>query len=501
MKAAPGRRLPLSHCIRGMEILMNKEKLDEFQPVFEPRSIAVVGATAKPKAGNRFLKTIINCGYEGKLYPVNPDYNEILGLKAYPNLASIPEPVDYVIVSIPKPFVLKLMDDCAVKGVKVVHIFAAGFAETGKEEDKKLEEELARKATEGGFRIIGPNCMGIYNAVNKGGAYGIGEVALREVGPIAFVSQSGGHAAALIDDLLARGLGFTQVVSFGNGCDLKATDFLEYFAVDPKTEIIGAYFEGIKNGQYFLEVAGEISRIKPLLIWKGGKTETGALAAASHTGSLAGAHAVWTAAIKQIGAIMVDNLEEMVDTIMTLQYLPYFKGNRVAIIGGIYRGGGGFSVSAADACVSFGLEVPELTDTTQNQIEKLVPPAGAILRNPIDIGARGPEGRLQKIIELVSADPNVDLVIVDPTFLTSGLSSMKNTLTQTVLELSADLVKIRETHEKPIVNIFSKHLDPDMQGEMMRNYSQARIPIYPTMERAAKAIVNASRYWHNREVI
>ena len=480
---------------------MNMGKLQEFEPIFNPISIAIVGASAKTKAGNMFLKALLDFGFKGKIYPVNPDEDYILGLKAYPNLVSIPEPVDYVIVSIPKHLVLDSMDDCAAKGVKVAHIFAAGFAETGKEEDRQLEMEVARKASEGGFRVIGPNCMGVYNAVNHGGAYGIGEVALREAGSVAFVSQSGGHAAALIDDMLNRGLGFTQVVSFGNGCDLNAADFLEYFAVDPKTKIIGTYLEGSNNCQHLLKVATEISKVKPLIVWKGGKTEAGAQAAASHTGSLAGTHAIWTAAVKQAGAIKVDNLEELVDTIVSLHHLPRFKGNRVAIIGGIHRGGGGFSVSATDACVSLGLNVPQLTEKTRSQLSTLTPPVGAILRNPIDIGTRGPEGRLTKIIELASSDPNIDLTIVEITFLTSRQSPIKTRLTKAAIDLSNDLASIREKKKKPIVAIFSKHLDPADQAEMIRKYAAVKIPIYPTLERAAKAIANTSQYWQGREVL
>ena len=480
---------------------MYDNKIKEFEPVVDPKSIAVVGASTKPNAGRRFLNTMIECGYRGKLYAVNPQHDEILGIKSYPNLASIPDPVDYVIISIPASLVLGALDDCAQKGVKVVHIFSAGFAETGTEEGRQLEKQIKQKASDSGFRVIGPNCMGIYNASNRGGAYGIGEVALREVGPIGFVSQSGGHAAALIDDLLSRGLGFTQVVSFGNGCDLNALDFLEYFAADPATKIIGAYFEGIDDGQRFMTLAQEIARIKPLLIWKGGKTSAGAEAAASHTGSLSGSYQVWTSAIEQIGAIRIENLHEMVDTIMGLNHMPRFTGNRVAIIGGVYRGGGGFSVSATDACVSLGLEVPEITVETRNKLKRYVPPIGAILRNPIDIGTKGPEGRLQKIIEIICDDPNIDLVIVDPTFLTSGISEMKTRIAKEVVKLSDQLAEIMEHKKKPIINIFSKHLDPDMQGQLMRRHCDALIPIYPTLERAAKAIGKVSRYWKKREMV
>lgn len=479
---------------------MGDDVIKRFQPVMYPKSIAVVGATEKPKAGKRFLETMMKCGYDGTLYPVNPEYNQILGLKCYPNVASIPDPVDYVIISIPYALVLDVLDDCAVNKAKIVHIFSAGFAEAGTDEGRALEEKLKDKAKEGGFRIIGPNCMGLYNAANKGGAYGIGEVALREVGPVGFISQSGGHAAALIDELLARGVGFTQVVSFGNGCDLKAVDFLEYFKDDPKTNIIGAYFEGIEDGPGFMQLAEATTQNKPLLVWKGGKTGAGAETAASHTGSLAGSYDIWTAAIKQMGAIKVESLEEMADTIIGLHYLPGFTGNRVAIIGGVYRGGGGFSVSASDACVSAGLDVPEITDDTRRKLKDYVTPAGAILRNPIDIGPRGPDGRLKKIIEIVCKDPNVDLVIADPTFLTSGLAEAKSRLVNSVVDLADTLADIKKRTKKPIVNIFSKHLDPDMQGELMRSHAEAQIPVYPTLERAASAIYNVGQYFKNREI-
>jgi acyl-CoA synthetase (NDP forming) len=477
---------------------MSDDVLTQFQPIMYPRSIAVIGATEKPKAGRRFLETMINCEYDGTLYPVNPDYDQVLGLKCYPNLESIPKAVDYVIISIPNNLVLDALDDCARNKAKIVHVFSAGFAEAGTDEGRQLEIKLKAKAKRGGFRIIGPNCMGLYNAANKGGPYGIGEVALREAGPVGLVSQSGGHAAALIDELLARGIRFTQVVSFGNGCDLKAIDFIEYFAADPKTDIIGAYLEGIEDGLRFMKLAQEINKTKPLLVWKGGKTGAGAEAAASHTGSLAGSYDLWTAAIKQIGAIKVENLEEMADTIIGLHHLHGFTGNRVAIIGGVYRGGGGFSVSASDACVSAGLDVPEITQKIRDKIIQYTAPAGAILRNPIDIGPRGPEGRLPKIINAVCDDPNIDLVIVDLTFLTSGLSDAKSRLVNSVLELADSISDIGKRKNKPIVNIFAKHLDPDTQGVLIHGHVSAQIPVYPTLERAAKAIYNVSRYFKNR---
>ncbi len=469
---------------------MNQEKLQEFEPIFYPESIAVVGASKDEwKFGTRYLRALTTSGFEGPLYPVNPGGGEILGLKAYPNLTSIPGPVDYVIISIPAQYIPDLLDDCTRKGVRVVQMFTAGFSETGEEEGRRLEEEIVKKAQEGGFRIIGPNCIGVYTPAHHM-PYGPMEFS-GEAGSVAFISQSGGVAGNFIEEGIRRGIQFSKAVSFGNGCDLDSIDYLEYLAVDPETRIIGAYLEGARDGRRLFELVKEVSKKKPMIIWKGGRTSAGAQAAASHTGSLAGSEVIWKAALKQAGAIKVESHEELVDTILAFQQLSHFDGDRIAIIAGLYGAGGGASVASSDACLSEGLDVPPFTDETRARFKAILPAAGSIFRNPLDMGSVGGILEiLEKTIEIVLADPIIELVIIQvPVDFLAGFASAE--IFQGTIDI---LVSFRKAQNKPIVLLSPPGSAVAQRQEFERRLSDARIPTYPTFERAARAIVNLSWY-------
>ncbi|KPJ51646.1 MAG: hypothetical protein AMJ37_04460 [Dehalococcoidia bacterium DG_18] len=468
---------------------MNREKLREFEPVFYPKSIAVVGASPNPiKFGNRYLEALINAGYRGKLYPVNPSGGKISGLKAYPTVRDIPDPVEYVIVSIPAQHVLDVLDDCAAKGVKVVQFFTAGFSETGEEEGCRLEREMVKKAKEGGFRIIGPNCIGAYSPAHQM-PYGPMPM-LGEVGTVAFISQSGGHAGRIIEIGMRRGIRFSKVVSFGNGSDLDSVDYLEYLKVDPDTRIIGAYLEGMRQGRRFLQLARETSKTKPMIIWKGGNTDAGAAAAASHTGSLAISDTIWTAVLKQAGVIRVDSLEELADTLLTFQHFPPFLSENVAIVAGLAGGGGGESVSSTDACASVGLNVPPFTEETRSRLKGILPPAGSILRNPLDMGGVGGVLEiLEETMEIVVADPRIDLVIVN-----EHLYQLDMWVAKETLEAMNDIF-IRFRGMKPLVIVAAPGLASDERTALERKLSDAQVTVYPSLDRAAKAIANMNWYY------
>jgi len=469
---------------------LNREKLREFESVFYPKSIAVVGASPNPvKFGNRYLEGLINAGYKGKLYPVNPSGGEISGLKAYPTVKDIPDPVEYVIVSIPAQYVLDVLDDCGEKRVKVVQFFTAGFSETGEEEGRRLETEMVKKAKEGGFRIIGPNCIGVYSPAHLM-PYGPMPT-LGEVGTVAFISQSGGHAGRVIEIGLRRGVRFSKVVSFGNGSDLDSVDYLEYLTVDPDTRIIGAYLEGMRQGRRFLQLAKEISKTKPMIIWKGGRTEAGAEAAASHTASLAISDTIWSAVLNQAGVIRVDSLEELADTLLTFQHFPPFLGDNVAIVAGLAGGGGGESVSSTDACASVGLNVPPFTEETRSKLKPILPPAGCILRNPLDMGGVGGIlDVLEKTMDIVVSDPRIDLVIVN-----EHMDQLALWLPKETLEAMNDIF-IRFRRVKPLVIVSPPGLASDDRMELERKLSAAQVTVYPSLDRAAKAIANMN--WHYR---
>lgn len=469
---------------------MSQKKLQEFEPIFYPRSIAVVGASNDNlKFGTRYLQALIDSGFKGPLYPVNPGENEILGLRSYPKLTSILANVDYVIVSIPARFMLDLLDECATKGVKAVQIFTAGFSETGEEDGRRLEKEMAKKAKEGGFRIIGPNCIGVYSPACHM-PYGPMHF-LAEAGSVGFISHSGGVAGNLIDEGIRRGIRFSKVVSFGNGCDLDNCDYLEYLALDPKTKIIGAYLEGAKDSQRLFKLIKEISKTKPMIIWKGGRTPAGAQTAASHSASLAGSDIIWKAALKQAGAIKVESHEELVDTILAFLHLPRFEGNRVAVIAGLYGAGGGASVASSDAFTSQSMEVPPFTDETRAKLKTIIPKAGSILRNPLDMGSVGSITEiLSNTIELVLDDPLIDILVIQvPVDFLVGLASKK--IFQDTIDI---IVNFRKAQSKSIIVLSPHGSVVEERLEFERRLSDSRIAVYPTFERAARAIANVGIY-------
>jgi len=349
--------------------------LDE---VFCPRGVAVVGASPLNLS---FAELVVHSLKEAKfpaIFPVNPKYKEVLGLPCYASLTDIPGAVDHVIVNIPAESVLKLLDDCTAKRVKSVHFFTAGFRETGDAERAKLERAMLVKAKAGGFRIIGPNCVGLY--VPKSRLVNSFNSPL-DPGPIAFISQSGGHAQNLPDYGRARGLRFSKVVSYGNALDVNASELLDYFSRDPETEIIAAYIEGVKDGQRFKRVLAETAAQKPVVIYKGGRTEAGRRAAYGHTASMTSSVAIFDALCRQVKAIQVDDLEEMIDVLTALRFIrPLPRDTRAALMGA----GGGPSVLASDEMENEGLRLPLFSPAVQAELKQSFPVAGSIFINPLD---------------------------------------------------------------------------------------------------------------------
>ncbi|MDH5695913.1 MAG: CoA-binding protein [Dehalococcoidia bacterium] len=470
---------------------MNKDRLKEFEAVFNPQSIAVVGASSERKIGGLAVSHFLRAGYKGKIFPVNPKEREIMGLKAYPSLREIPEPVDYVIIMVPAAAVLEVIDDCVAKKVKVVQMFTAGFSETGEEEPTRLEREIVARARRAGIRLIGPNCVGIsvpakHIPVETTAVIG-------QPGDIAFLAQSGGHTETLADVGLSRGIRFSKLISFGNACDLNEIDFLQYLKQDAETRIIGLYLEGTTNGRQLYQLIAQISPTKPVVLLKGGRTEAGREMAMSHTGSLAGSNLIWTAAMKQAGAIEVNTLEEMADTLMALQYLPAITGNRIGIVSQLGGGAGGAGVLAADVCTSLGLELSAFTGEIKQELKSIVNAPGSILRNPLDLSLVGRDPvLLGKVLGLLASLPDIDLIMLNerPTFLLALISEAE------LHAINDVLVGFRDTNKKPLVVISPPGgIYEKQRGEVEGRLSQAGIPVYPSFERAAKAIVNVIRYW------
>ena len=358
--------------------------IEQLDRLFYPSSLAVVGASKdRSKSGGRFVATLLSSTFEGKLYPVNPGESEIMGLTSYPSIRDIPDEIDLAIVSVPARLVPRVIGDCSQKGVKFAVVHTAGFAELGGE-GKELQEEMLRLARQGSTRIIGPNCMGFYCPRAGINTVAAAPATKEEAGSVAFVGQSGWVTENVMVMGYERGLRFSKVVSIGNQSDLTIEDMLEYFANDPETRVIGFYVEGIKRGKDFLRLARDVSRKKPVVVWKVGRTEGGVRAAASHTGSMAGSGLVVDAALMQGGVAIARNLEELVDMMVGFTSPALPKGNRLGLL--VEAGGG--AVAGSDSAEALGFQLPVLSARTQQELVDtltgVIPPFSGP-RNPVDI--------------------------------------------------------------------------------------------------------------------
>lgn len=476
---------------------MNQEKFREFDAMFYPHSVAVVGVSGGgTNPGAIFFRWLLDSSFEGEVYPVNPTASEIFGVRCYPRVSAIPGPVDYVIVSVPASSILESLEDCAAKGVKTVQVFTAGFREAGIAEGYRLEEEMVKMARRGGFRLIGPNCLGIYNPAINFCSWG--NIPPVKSGPVAIIAQSGGVAFRTTNAGLAQGIRFSKVVSYGNGCDLDSTDFLEYFAADPDTKIIGLYIEGVRDGRRLLELLRQVGKTKPVLIWKGGRTEAGAEVTASHTGSLATSYSVWSALSKQVGGVQVENQNELVDTLLGFHCLGDFKGRSIGFVTGFSDGGGGDSVSATDIFSSLGFEAPPFSAATRSYLQNNLPSAGTILRNPMDAGLYADRsGVLDKLLTTLAGDPGVDLIIIQE-YLHELLGERPRELIQAMNDI---FIQLKKKQPKPVVVISAPGFPTTPEHwEIEQRLVAAQIPVYPNLERAAKAIANVSQCFNSREL-
>jgi acyl-CoA synthetase (NDP forming) len=458
--------------------------------IFYPRSIAVVGVSQNPlKIGSMWLKALMDAGFSGQIYPVNPRGGEIFGLRILRNLVEIPGPVDYVIVTIPRENVPGLLNDCVAKGVKAIHFFTAGFGELGDESARKLEGILLEKAQQGGFRIIGPNCIGIYSAEAKipyGPAGKIGKS-----GSVGFISQSGGVGEKLTELGFARGIHYNKGVSFGNGIDLDSADFLEYMGADPSISVVGMYLEGTRHGRRLFETMRAVAPVKPIVACKAGRTDVGANTAKSHTGSLSSSPAIWSAMLKQCGVVEVYDVDEMADSLLIFQHLSGWSGKNVAIVGGLIDGGGGISVTAADTCAAKGLDVPPLSADARQKLSQLLGHVGSILHNPIDVSqANGNPATIREALETIMNDMSIDMMIVQ-----EDIGILHKYLPKAMVhEISELFIELKAKYTKPIVMVLPPGLAEEERVRTEKKFSEASIPVFPSMERAAKAIANLKFY-------
>lgn len=372
--------------------------------IFNPSSIAVVGASQEEKkVGNAVLKNLIN-GYTGKIYPVNPGRTEILSLPCYPSVSAIPDRVDLAIIVIPAKAVADSLKDCAKAGVKGVVVITAGFKEVGGDGVAR-EKEIVEIVRSAGIKMVGPNCLGVMNTKNKMNASFAAE--LPPEGRVAFFSQSGALGVAIIDWAIENNFGFSKFVSFGNKADLNETDFLEYFAKDPDTDVILGYIEDVIDGKRFIEIAKEVTKIKPVILIKSGATEAGARAASSHTGALAGSDRAFTEAFRKTGIIRTSGIQELFDTAEMFISKKTPKGRKLLII----TNAGGPGIIAADTADRLGIKLDPMTRTSIDTIaEKL--PSTASLYNPVDIIGDATSERYKIVLDQAIKDNSVEGICV-----------------------------------------------------------------------------------------
>ena len=443
--------------------------------LFNSRSVAVVGVPRGMKTGRIFLTALLDQGYSGKIYPINPMAEEIDGLRTYKNITDIPGPVDLAIVLVPNQGALEVIRQCAAKGVKGAVLFTAGFSETGTEKGKALEKELVRVAQSGDMRLIGPNGMGLYSP--KTGLSFFPQVS-KDPGPVGIISHSGSltNILGMIAD--QKGIRFSKVISSGNECDLTAADFLTYLASDSDTGLIGAYIEGIKHAPYFLDALRNAALKKPVILWKVGLTPDGARASAAHTGAMASAPKIWHGVLQQAGAIPVVGFEALVDALMGFSMLPANPGNRMAII----SGPGGLAVSAAEACGREKIKLADLLSETRAGLADLITDSGTSLHNPIDVSlsAHFDLEIFFQSIRTVAADPGVDSVIV----IGCGLSPETNQI------YANGLIQAYRDCKKPIIAVKI----PGFDLKYAQQLCQGGIPFFDSAERAVHTYALALKY-------
>lgn len=461
-----------------MQIDLQKKHL-ELKCFFDPKGVAVIGASHSPeKLGYQVVRNLVKGGsfslpylkgFSGKIFPVHPKANEILGLKCYPSVKKIPERVDLAIICIPAKFVPEAVRECAEKKVKGINIISAGFGEAG-EKGKKLQEEFLKIAKKAGIRIVGPNCLGtLYTHAYLNASFG---PFLPFSGPITFISQSGALVDSVIDWSVKEKYGFSAVISYGNKSDLDAPDFIAWAAKDERTKAIALYIEGLNDGRYFLEVARKVTPIKPIIALKAGKTAAGTKAAGSHTGSLAGSYEIYKGAFEQSGVIIADTLTQLFDMAKSLALQPPAKGNKIAIV----TNGGGNGVMTADYCEELGIQLPPLPKDLIEKLDKSGKMHPAWSRaNPLDtIGDAGPE-RYRVALETVIGSETYDGVIVIQTL---------QTMTRPV-EDAKIVVEMQRKYKKPVVGAF---MGGPFTEPGVKYLEEHGIPNYNDVDRAAKAM-------------
>ena len=443
----------------------DKPNHTDFSRLFQPQSVAHVGASSRPAAGRfNFTEYLVNMGFPGKVFPVNPNYKEVCDLNCYPSLAAIPEPVDLAILAVPAPGCVEVLREAQEGKTRFVVIHTSGFGEIEKGD---LEAEVLALARARGFRVVGPNCMGIYSQPGRIGFWRDHWEIVDRPGSVGFASQSGGHAVNAIMRGMDSGIHFNKVISLGNQLDVSINEILDFMGNDETIRVIGLYVEGIRDGRRFLELAKRITPRKPIIVWKGGITEDGKQAVLSHTGAMAGNEQVFAAAMRQAGVLIVNNMHQMIRIIRLLQPPFFLPGGRLAI----FSPGGGNTVNVSDLfSAQPNLRLPRFAPETMEKLRSLLPEENVDVKNPVDPGATG-FLVMDKLVKAVGEDGQIDaiLVLLTADYL-SNIKSEENRLLA-VERISTIVSEMTDKIGKPIYILMRQerqnHEDIDRYRRMM----------------------------------
>ncbi|MEM5812094.1 MAG: CoA-binding protein [Candidatus Aenigmatarchaeota archaeon] len=442
-------------------------QLDYF---FNPKSVAIIGASRDPKKiGHVIFRNFVEGKFSGKIFPINPNAEELFGHKCHPTVLEVGEKIDLAVITVPAPIVPNVLEECGKKKIPAAIIISGGFKEIGNTE---LENEVSRILKKYRMRAIGPNCIGVYDPYSNVDTFFLPRYKLERpgCGKIAFISQSGALGSVILDWMAMKGYKISKFISYGNATDVDEADLIEYLAQDRETEVICAYFEGVKEGRKFYEIARKVSHKKPIIVLKGGTTEEGTEAVASHTGSLAGTSEIYSTAFRQAGLIQATDLEQVFDFARVLSTQPVPKGDRVQII----TDGGGYGVMTTDWLIKNNLKLAKMKQENINKIKNACPPH-AIIKNPIDLTGDASTDRYKIAIETAMEDPNVDMVAVIILF-------QIPTLTPDIVDVVS---AISERKQKPLIVIAAGGRYTEVLKKSLEDFG---VPCFSYPERAAESL-------------
>jgi len=473
------------------------QKLPSLEQIFAPRGVAVVGVSEKN--ADSYARQAVRCLKEAgfpAIFPINPNYKDFEGLPCYSSLKAVPQAIDHVICCLPTGQALGVLNDCATKQVRSIHFFTAGFSESGDAARAALESEMLRKARQSGFRIIGPNCMGLYVPSSRLIAWP--EMSL-EAGSIGLMSQSGGHGQDIPVYGAPRGLRFSKVVSFGNGLDINESELLDYFRQDADTEIIALYLEGVKDGRRFKRALAAAAACKPVVIYKGGNTAAGNRATLSHTASLVNSAKVFAALCRQLNVILVSDMDELIDVLVALRFLtPLPDGGGVALVGR----GGAPSVLASDEMERAGLGLPPLSSEIQAELRQWLPLDGTILVNPVDSAPLLQGSTIAAVMRILAALPDVHLLVYHLGFHSASRWGHGRFGTSDQLESTiAAMAGVRRQSGKPVAILLRPAADKFGTPEFLmarEAFARAGFPVFHDIRRAATAIARVLSWRQQR---